>query len=111
MYFTVTERFSDTGLRVTFFDREWNRMDFQRHYPASGKDIPKPNNLEKMIDLAESLSEGIPFVRIDYYETEGKLYFGEITFYPGSGTEEFTPDVWDRTLGDWILLPSDRTES
>ena len=103
--FTVTERFTGEGLKVTFFDREWNPLPFERHYPKSEKPISKPHNFEKMIELAERLSENIPFVRVDFYESGERIYFGEMTFYPGGGFEEFTPDEWDKTLGDWINLP------
>ena len=58
-----------------------------------------------MIELAEKLSDGMPFVRIDFYENDNKILFGEMTFYPGSGMEEFTPEEWDYTLGSWINLP------
>lgn len=102
--FTVTERFSDDGLKVTWFDREWKPLPFERHYPKSKKCIPKPYNLEKMIKLAEKLSQDIPFVRVDFYESSGRIYFGELTFYPGGGFEEFTPEKWDVILGGWIDL-------
>ena len=101
--FTCTERFSN-GLKVTFFDLKWNKLPFERHYPSSEQDIPKPKNLKKMIELSEKLSKNIPFLRIDWYEVNGKLYFGELTFYPGGGLEEFTPMEWDRKLGDMIDL-------
>ena len=102
--FTVTERFSADGLKVTFFDTAWKQLPFERHYPRSSKSIPKPYRLEKMIELAEKLSDGIPFVRVDFYESRGQIYFGEMTFYPGSGFEEFSPEEWDRTLGSWLDL-------
>ena len=57
-----------------------------------------------MVELAEKLSENIKFVRIDFYEINGKVYFGEITFYPGSGFEEFEPEKYDYLLGSWIKL-------
>ena len=104
--FTVTERFSGDGLKVTFFDRDWNPLPFERHYSKSEKPIPKPYNFEKMIELAEKLSENIPFERVDFYESGGQIYFGEMTFYPGSGFEEFSPEEWDKTLGDMIKLPA-----
>ena len=103
MIFTCTERFSE-GLKVTFFDPYWNKMPFERHYPSSKKDIPKPKNLKKMLELSEKLANGIPFVRMDWYEINGKLYFGEYTFYPGGGMEEFTPEIWDTKIGDMIDL-------
>ena len=102
--FVCTDR--SEGLNVTFFDRQWQKMPFERHYPASKKPIACPKNYEEMVRLAEILSEGIPFVRVDFYEIKGKTYFGELTFYPGSGLEKFHPQTWDRTLGDWIELPT-----
>ena len=101
--FTCTERFDD-GLKVTFFDLSWKKLPFRRHYPVSKKNIPKPKNLHKMIELSEKLAKDIPFVRIDWYEINGKLYFGEYTFYPGAGLEEFTPEEWDYKIGSLIDL-------
>lgn len=92
------------NLKVTFFDNDWNRMPFIRHYPASDNKIPKPINFDQMIELAEILSKDIPFLRVDFYEIDGKIYFGELTFYPGCGYEEFTPEEWDERLGSWIKL-------
>lgn len=105
--FTCNERFSD-GLKVTFFDLEWNRLPFERHYPTSSLKIEKPKNLKKMLEFSKQLSKNIPFVRIDWYEINGELFFGEFTFFPGSGLEEFTPEEWDQKLGDWIKLPIDK---
>lgn len=104
MIFTCSERFEGGGLKVTFFDLAWNKMDFERHYPSSYKKIEKPQNLELMIKLAKRLSNGILFVRVDFYEIRGQVYFGEMTFFPGSGMEEFSPIEWDYTLGEWIRL-------
>lgn len=103
--FVCSDRFSKDGLKVTFFDRDWNVLPFERHYPKSKEPIPKPLNYNKMINFAEKLSRGIPFVRVDFYEINNKLYFGELTFFPGSGFEEFTPESADRELGDWLKLP------
>lgn len=103
--FVCTERGSDNGLKVTFFDEYWKKLPFSRMYPASTQDIPKPINYDKMVELSEILASNIPFVRIDFYEVNNKLYFGEITFYPGSGLEEFTPVEWDYKLGELIKLP------
>lgn len=103
--FVGSERYSEDGLKITFFDLDWNVMPFERHYHKSSIPIKKPKNYEKMIYLAEKLSKNIPFVRVDFYETGGKVYFGEMTFYPGSGWEEFKPYEWDKKLGSWIQLP------
>lgn len=104
--FTGTKRYTNEGLHITFFDRDWNKLPFERHYPADNSPIQKPKSLDEMILLAERLSRGLPFVRVDFYEVLGKPYFGEITFFPGCGFEEFTPIEWDYKLGDWIKLPS-----
>lgn len=102
--FVCSERFSGEGLKVTFFDRDWQVMPFTRHYPKSEKVIEKPKNYELMIELAEKLSKNIPFVRVDFYEVNGKVYFGELTFFPGNGLEEFEPEEYDKMLGDYIDL-------
>lgn len=102
--FVCTER--DSDLKVTFFDKEWNRLPFTRHYPNSDAPIAKPKEYEKMIRLAERLSKNIPFVRTDFYEVDRRLYFGELTLYPGCGMEEFSPEEWDAKLGKLIKLPN-----
>lgn len=104
--FTCTERYSPEGLKVTFFDTQWKKQSFQRHYPSSSKKIKKPENLQLMLELSKKLSSNIPFVRVDWYEINGNLYFGELTFYPGAGNEEFTPKEWDYKLGELINLDS-----
>lgn len=103
--FVGLNRNSPTGLNVDFYDMDWNPMPFKRHYPKSGTIIPKPKTFDKMVEFAEKLSKNIPFVRVDFYEVNGQLYFGELTFYPGSGYEEFTPEFYDYKLGGWLKLP------
>lgn len=57
-----------------------------------------------MIQIAEKLAQNIPFVRVDLYEINNKLYFGELTFFPGAGLTKFEPDEFDRKFGDLIDL-------
>lgn len=102
--FVCTARNSERGLHVTFYDKEWNILPFDRHYPRESKPIERPTKYEEMVRIAEKLSKGLPFVRVDLYEIEGKIYFGELTFYPGSGYEEFEPEEWDYKLGSKIIL-------
>lgn len=102
-----TDRFNDSGLRITWFDRNWNVLPFERpKHPSIKEGLPKPKCYDEMICLAEKLSKNIPFVRVDFYEIKGKVYFGELTFYPGSGFEEFTPRSADEWLGSFIELPN-----
>lgn len=90
--FVCMERFSEDGMKINFYDREWKRLPFKRVYPNSEHDVPKPTGYTQMLELAEKLSANLPFVRADFYEINGNLYFGELTFYPGTGMEEFTPE-------------------
>ena len=106
--FVCSDRNTKEGLHVTFFDLDWNVLPFERHFPARKEGLPKPKCYEEMIMLAEKLSIGIPFVRVDFYEINEKVYFGELTFYPGSGFEEFTPRSADEWLGNFIKLPKKR---
>lgn len=101
--FICLNRNSSNGLNIDIYDINWNPMPFGRpNHPNSGTVIPKPNNFDKMVRFAEKLSKDIPFVRVDFYEINGQIYFGELTFYPGAGFEEFTPESYDYLLGSWI---------
>lgn len=106
--FVCSHRFSEKGLHVTFLDKDWNVMPLERHYPSLKEGIEPPKNYDRMIQLAEVLSRDIPFVRVDFYEVKGQIYFGELTFFPGCGWEEFTPHEWDYKFGEWINLPEKR---
>ena len=103
--FVCSDRFSPEGLHVTFFDRNWEVMPFTRHYPKKTEEIRKPDCYDQMVQLAEQMSIDMPFVRIDFYEINHSVYFGEYTFFPGSGLEEFEPEGWDEIIGNWITLP------
>lgn len=101
-----SERFSSHGLHEDFFDSDWNHLSFKRpDHPTSADNIKKPANFELMKILAHRLSENIPFVRTDFYEINGQVYFGELTFYPASGFSGFEPEDWDYKLGSWLDLP------
>lgn len=100
------DRFSASGLTEDFMDENWNRLDVKRPDHPQGTSIPRrPLNYEKMFEFAEKLAKDIPFVRVDFYEINGKIYFGELTFYPASGFEKFEPGKWDKTFGEWLDLP------
>lgn len=103
--FTCTDRFAKDGLKVTFFDNDWQQLPFQRHYPAAQPgSIAKPKSFELMKELSERLAKDIPFVRVDFYDVGDEVYFGELTFFPGAGMEEFTPQEYDGVLGEWIKI-------
>lgn len=92
------------GHKRNFYDREWNNLYVTSDCPASDRVIEKPDNLEEMISVAEKLSENFPYVRVDLYSVDGKVYFGEMTFYPWSGYVQFTPDEWDFRFGEDFRL-------
>lgn len=87
------------------YDTNWELQDFTLQY-NNGRSLEKPKCLEEMIDVAETLSQGFDFVRVDLYQVNEQVKFGEMTFSPGAGLEVFTPQVYDRILGDlWLLEP------
>lgn len=94
--------------RANYYDRNGNFLPFGKKYcpPDYTKKIEMPKNLGKMIELAETISHNTVLSRIDLYEIDGQVYFGEITFYPGSGFSPFTDEKWDYKLGDMIDLPN-----
>lgn len=99
-------RFSQTGLTEDFYSDKWELMDLKRpKHPNSGVVEEKPEQLEKIFELSNILSKDIPFLRTDFYIVNGKIYFGELTFFPAAGFEAFEPEEWDSTFGNWIELP------
>ena len=91
-----------SNLKETFYDINWNLAPFKRPNHDIDKSIKKPKNFNKMIELATKLSKNIPFVRVDFYEVNNKIYFGELTFFPASGMSEFSPRDWDKKLGKML---------
>ncbi len=85
--------------RVTFFDREWRVAPFTLSWPRIEESFPRPASLDRMIEIAEAIGQRFPFVRVDFYEIDGRPRFSEVTFYPSSGYRLFDPDEWDFRLG------------
>lgn len=94
----------DEETKFDFYDIEWNHLPFTNGHP-NGLPIPKPKNYGLMLDLARKLSKGIPHVRVDLYNVNGRIYFGELTFFHWSGFIPFEPEEWDYKLGEWLQLP------
>lgn len=106
--FTCTNRYEEGGLKVTFYDDNWNVLDFERSYPREKIPMPKPHCYDMMKRMAEKIADNLLFARIDFYEIDNHPYFGEITLYPGNGLETFQPEEWDYILGSWMKLPSNQ---
>lgn len=103
MLFVATDRPFDT--RFDFFDMEWNHLPFKQGHPLATKEIKKPAGFEEMKEIARKLSKGFPHVRVDLYDINGKIYFGELTFFHFSGNVPFEPEEWDYKIGEWLKLP------
>ena len=88
------------GHKRNFYDTNWQNLHITSDCPASDREIPRPENLNEMLRIAEILSEEFPYVRVDLYNVDGKIYFGELTFYPWSGYVQFLPDEADYLFGE-----------
>lgn len=93
--------------QANYYDRNGCLLKFGEIVcpPDFGKHIELPKNLNNMVEIAEQLSKDMIFLRVDFYEVNGKVYVGELTFYPASGMGKFEPEEWDNTLGSWLVLP------
>lgn len=103
MFLVCTDR-NTNKVQYNYFDNNWNELDISNE-AKSNNHIPKPSNYNQMVSCAELLSKDMPFVRIDYYESNKKMYFGEITFFSGGGRWLWKNHEIDKYLGDLIELP------
>ena len=90
--------------KFDFYDMNFEHIDLTNGHPNSDSINQKPENFEKMKELASKLSKSIPQVRVDFYEANGKVYFGEMTFFHMSGLVPFNPPEWDEKFGKCIDL-------
>lgn len=105
--FVASERHKEgSETKFDFFDMNYNHMDFTNGHPNAAELPQKPECFEEMISLARKLSEGTPHLRVDFYEIDGKVYFGELTFFHWSGMIPFNPVEWDYKLGEMLHLPA-----
>ena len=97
------DRFADSGHKRNLYTPDWNLLNFEYGYKSdSSIKIERPDNLEEMLFFASKLSEGQTFLRVDFYSIQGKTYFGELTFFPGSGFERFSQPNKDNEYGNLI---------
>ena len=90
-----------------FFDMDFCHLDLTMGHPNAPECPKMPKNFEKMKEYATILAEGTIHLRVDFYEVDGNLYFGELTFYQDSGFTNIQPLQWNKVLGDWIVLPKE----
>lgn len=94
------------------YDKDWNLLPFtwsvlddNKHAVSpNGRELERPNNLELLIKLGKNLAEPFPYVRVDFYNLNGEIYFGELTFHHGGGFQQFTPSEWDLYFGKKVPL-------
>lgn len=98
------DRFVDH--HANYYDRNGKLLPFGEAVlpPVPDKMLEMPHNIQEMIVLAEKLSAGIPFLRVDLYNIDGKIYFGELTFFPASGFGRISPEQYDRIIGKSLEL-------
>ncbi len=92
-----------------FYDTNWVRQDMFNRHPGYAGEVKRPERLDEMLAVARKLSKGIRHIRIDLYEVEGVVYFGEMTFFHGFGMEVFRPRAFEEHMGD--LIPINREAS
>lgn len=104
--FIASDRFGDEETKFDFFDMDFNPIPVKNGHPNSNVLSAKPALYEQMIDLARLLSQGLTHVRVDFYEADGEIFFGEMTLYHWSGLVAFDPVEYDYRFGSLISLPN-----
>ena len=100
-----SNRFGSGGTRMDFYDVNWQYMDvIMGHYMPTKQPFKKPEHYDEMLSICRTLSKDFPFLRVDFYDVEGHLYVGELTFYPGAGFETLRPIEFDYEMGGWLHL-------
>lgn len=104
--YVIVERFLEDGIKLGIYDSKFKKIPYNR---ADIRDLTtnavKPKNFEKMLEIARVLSKDFPHVRVDLYNIDGKIIFGELTFYTAGGYQRYEPDEFDFILGEMFELP------
>lgn len=109
--YVIIERFLKNGIKLGIFDLNFKQMNFRRSdIPVIAINVEKPKNFDEMISIANDLSKDFPHVRVDLYNVDGHIFFGELTFYDSSGYKGFISDEFDFILGEQFNLPERKSE-
>ena len=109
MTLVCSDRHSQSGLKEDFYDNNWNHLNLKRPGVSNSKRThKKPDRFEEMLSISKKLSKNYPFLRVDFYVIENRIYIGELTLYPASGFDGFEPEEWDMVLGEWIDLSKEK---
>lgn len=104
--YVIIERYLKDGIKLGIYDTNFHKLIYSRSdIPRFTKNVKKPKNFDKMLEIARDLSKDFPHVRVDLYNINGNIFFGELTFYDGSGYKGFEPDEFDFILGEQFKLP------
>lgn len=98
------------GHKRNIYDLNWKNLKVLTDKPAINREVSRPENLDELLEVATILSQDFPFVRVDLYSVNNKVYFGELTFYPWTGYIQFEPDEFDFILGHKFTLPNKKGE-
>lgn len=91
--------------RIGMYDLDLNPLERRYSKPRLEEPVERPLHFEKMVEYAAALSQGFPFVRVDFNYLNGRICFGEMTFYPLSGVVKFNPESFNQFLGSFLELP------
>lgn len=110
IFYITSDKGGDLDTKQDFFDIQGNHIEIQdAHYPNNPVKCPDlPKNLDKMVEFCRIFAKDTYHLRVDFYEVNGKLLCGEFTFFENGGFCEFAPEKYNRILGDWIKLPTDK---
>lgn len=98
-HFIEVDTDRETVHKRAYFDRDWNELPIRCGYPQEARKIERPHRLAQMLDIAARLGRDFPFVRVDLYEVDAQVYFGELTFAPAAGMKRFDPPEVDLEWG------------
>lgn len=108
LMFIASER--QSGVKMDYYDEHFNHLELTQSHPKASTAPSRPQHFELMKEMAEKLSEGIPHVRVDFFEVNGRVYFSEFTFFSYGGWSAFHPEEYDYLLGEYLTLPSEWNE-
>lgn len=109
MFIATDRQRKGAETKFDYFDINFTHLPFTNVHPNADACPAKPERFDEMVRLAEKLSVGFSQLRVDFYEVNGVVYFGEFTFSHMSGFAPFVPEKWDKTFGDWIKLPDNKS--
>ncbi|MBQ3786537.1 MAG: glycosyl transferase [Lachnospiraceae bacterium] len=101
----IYDRFAPDGMKNDHYTLDWEKLDLVRgHYSKSDHKLERPEEMDEMLQIADKLCADYPYIRVDLYLAKHKIYFGELTLFPASGMNPFTPSSYDDLFGSWIDL-------